>query len=573
MLDYAIRNGMLVDGSGSPPRVGDIGVRDGRIVIVAGPGGLGEPARRTLEADGLLVTPGFVDPHTHYDAQLCWDGAATPSSLHGVTSVFGGNCGFTLAPLRAEDGDYIRRMMSRVEGMPIAALELGAKWDWESFGEYLDGLEGNTAVNAGFLVGHCALRRYVMGAAAVEREATADETAEMVAVLHRSLEEGGLGLSTTRSSTHSDGDGNPVASRVAGAEELLALCSTVGEHEGTTLEGIVEGCLKGFTEEEADLLAAMSTHANRPLNWNLLNISGRHRERALHQLLPSERARARGGRVVALTMPVQAEMNMSFGSFCALWLIPGWSELLDTDPAERARSLSDPAIRESMLARAKGTPFSRLTRFGAYRIGDTISPRNKVFEGRLVEEIAAEKGTDPFACLAEIVIEDGFKTVLWPLPADDGPDDWALRAELWEHPDVMLGGSDAGAHLDRMLGSSYPTRFLADTLRGRKLVALERAVQLITDVPARLLGLRDRGRLAVGSFADIVVLDGESVDSEPARRVYDLPGDSLRLTAGSRGVVRVLVNGQESIVDGEPTGARAGRLLRSGRDTYTVAAG
>jgi N-acyl-D-aspartate/D-glutamate deacylase len=573
MLDYAITNGMLVDGSGSPPRVGDIGVRDGRIVIVAGPGGLGEPARRTLEADGLLVTPGFVDPHTHYDAQLCWDGAATPSSLHGVTSVFGGNCGFTLAPLRAEDGDYIRRMMSRVEGMPIAALELGAKWDWESFGEYLDGLEGNTAVNAGFLVGHCALRRYVMGAAAVEREATADETAEMVAVLHRSLEQGGLGLSTTRSSTHSDGDGNPVASRVAGAEELLALCSAVGEHEGTTLEGIVEGCLKGFTEEEADLLAAMSARANRPLNWNLLNISGRHRERALHQLLPSERARARGGRVVALTMPVHAEMNMSFGSFCALWLIPGWSELLDTDPAERARSLSDPAIRESMLARAKGTPFSRLTRFGAYRIGDTISQQNKVFEGRLVEEIAAEKGTDPFACLAEIVIEDGFKTVLWPLPADDGPEDWALRAELWEHPDVMLGGSDAGAHLDRMLGSSYPTRFLADTLRGRKLVPLERAVQLITDVPARLLGLRDRGRLAVGRFADIVVLDGESVDSEPARRVYDLPGDSLRLTAGSRGVVRVLVNGQESIVDGQPTGARAGRLLRSGRDTYTVAAG
>jgi N-acyl-D-aspartate/D-glutamate deacylase len=226
-----------------------------------------------------------------------------------------------------------------------------------------------------------------------------------------------------------------------------------------------------------------------------------------------------------------------------------------------------------MLARAKGTPFSRLTRFGAYRIGDTISQQNKVFEGRLVEEIAAEKGTDPFACLAEIVIEDGFKTVLWPLPADDGPEDWALRAELWEHPDVMLGGSDAGAHLDRMLGSSYPTRFLADTLRGRKLVPLERAVQLITDVPARLLGLRDRGRLAVGSFADIVVLDGESVDSEPARRVYDLPGDSLRLTAGSRGVVRVLVNGQESIVDGQPTGARAGRLLRSGRDTYTVAAG
>jgi N-acyl-D-aspartate/D-glutamate deacylase len=572
MLDYAITNGLLVDGSGSPPAVRDIGVRDGRVAAIAAGGGLDEPSRETLDATGLVVTPGFVDPHTHYDAQLCWDGSATPSSLHGVTSVFGGNCGFTLAPLRAEDGGYIRRMMSRVEGMPIAALELGAKWDWESFGDYLDGLEGKTAVNAGFLVGHCALRRYVMGAAAVEREATADETSAMVALLHRSLDEGGLGLSTTRSSTHSDGDGNPVASRVAGVEELLALCSAVGDHEGTTLEGIVEGCLKGFTEDEADLLASMSAAADRPLNWNLLSISGRHRDRAEHQLLPSERARAAGGRVVALTMPVHAEMNMSFGSFCALWLIPGWSELLDTDPGERARNLADPATREMMLARSKGTPFSRLTHFGAYRIGDTTSPQNKAFEGRLVADIAIERGVDPFACLAEIVIEDGFKTVLWPLPADDGPEDWALRAELWEHPDVLLGGSDAGAHLDRMLGSSYPTRFLADTLRGRKLTSLERAVQLITDLPARLLGLRDRGHLAVGKFADIVVLDPGTVDSEPARRAYDLPGDSLRLTAGSTGIVRVLVNGAETIVDGRPTGARSGRVLRSGRDTYTVAA-
>jgi N-acyl-D-aspartate/D-glutamate deacylase len=571
MLDFAITAGTVVDGTGGAAYRGDLGIRDGRIVALVPAGELDESAGRTIDAEGLVVTPGFVDPHTHYDAQLHWDGAATPSSNHGVTSVIGGNCGFTLAPLRAEDGDYIRRMMARVEGMAIPALELGATWDWESFGDYLASLDGRIALNAGFTVGHCALRRYVMGPAAVERHATPVEIADMRIVLHDSLAAGGLGLSTTRSSTHSDGDGNPVASRLASVNELLSLCEVVGEHEGTFLEGIVEGCLQGFTDEESELLARMSSAAGRPVNWNVLMVSGRHRDRAEHQLTPSTRAREMGGRVVALTMPVHAEMNMSFGSFCALWLIPGWSALLDVDPAERARNLADAAIREHMLQAAKGTPFSRLTRFGGYRIGDTVAPENKQLEGRLVADIAGERGLDPFECLAQIVTADGFKTVLWPLPADDGDEDWALRAELWDRPDVLLGGSDAGAHLDRMLGSSYPTRFLADCLRGRRLVPLERAVKLMTDDPARLFGLRERGVLREGACADVVVFDPETVDSGPARRVYDLPGESMRLTADSIGVNHVLVNGQEVIAGGRPTGALPGRVLRSGLDTESVA--
>jgi N-acyl-D-aspartate/D-glutamate deacylase len=552
VLDIAIRGGTIVDGTGGPPFEGDIGISGGRIVAVVPRGGLQDGAARTIDAGGHLVTPGFVDVHTHYDPQLYWDGAATPSSQHGVTSVVGGNCGFTLAPLRPEDGDYVRRMMARVEGMAIPALERGAPWDWQSFGEYLDGLEGKIAVNAGFTVGHCAVRRYVMGEAAVEREATEDEIGAMVAVLHESIEAGGLGLSTTRSGTHSDGDGNPVASRMAGVDELMALCAAVGDHEGTTLEGIVEGCLKGFTDEESDLLAGMSAAARRPINWNVLTVSGRHRDRAQAQLEPSVRARSAGGRVVAL------------------WLIPGWSALLDVPPEERARNLADPAVRERMLASAKGTPFSRLVHFGDYRIGDTVAPENAPLEGRLVAEIARERGLDPFACLAEIVTADGFKTVLWPLPADDGDEDWALRAELWDHPDVLLGGSDAGAHLDRMLGSSYPTRFLADCLRGRRLVPVERAVQMMTSAPAGLIGLRERGRIAAGYAADLVVIDPAVVDSGPARRVYDLPGGAMRLTAASCGIAHVLVNGAEVVTEGEPTGATPGQVLRSGRDTETV---
>ncbi len=575
MLDYAITGGTVVDGTGAPAYQADIGIKDGRIVEIARAGeagGLSDEAASSFDATGLVVSPGIVDVHTHYDAQLYWDPYATPSNVHGVTTVFGGNCGFTLAPLHAEDGDYTRRMMARVEGMAIPALEQGAPWDWESFGDYLAGLEGRVGVNAGFLVGHCALRRYVMGPDAIEREATEDEVAEMVAVLHDSIAAGGLGLSTTRSSTHMDGDERPVASRLASEDELVALSAAVGEHEGTTLEGIVDGCLRGFSDEEADLLARVSAAANRPINWNVLTVTGRRRDKALHQLLPSKRAREHGGRVIALMMPVHAEMNMSLGTFCALWLIPGWSAIMSLPFEEKAAALRDPAVREEMLGKAKGTPFSRLTHFETYHIGDTGKPANASLEGRMVGDVARERGQDPFECLCEIAIADEFRTVLWPTPGDDGDDDWALRRELWDDPDVMLGGSDAGAHLDRMMGSSYPTRFLADCLRGRRLVPLERAIEMMTDVPARLYGLRQRGRLEPGYFADVFVFDPETVSSGPARRVWDLPGDSLRLTASSTGVRRVLVNGVVTVADGESTGALPGTVLRSGRDTETFAA-
>jgi len=567
VLDYLIK-GTVVDGTGAPARQADVAVRGDRIVAV---GRCDEPAKTTIDASGLLVTPGFVDPHTHYDAQLYWDGYATPSSLHGVTTVIGGNCGFTLAPLKATDADYTRRMMAKVEGMPLQALESGIEWSWETFGQYLDGLEGRIAVNAGFLVGHCALRRYVLGPEASERQSTADEVDTLRGLLRECIAAGGLGLSTSRSSTHNDGDNNPVPSRAASEEELLQLCDVVGELPGTTLEAIVEGCLKGFSEAEVELMAQMSARANRPLNWNVLTVGAGQEERVARQLRPSERAAEVGGRVVALTMPIFADNNMSLGTFCALWLIPGWHDVLSLPKEEKLAKLRDPAVREEMVRAAKGTVFERLADFSNYRIGDTIAPENARFEGRLVPEIASELGVSPAEALIEITSADDFKTVLWPLPVGDSAADWSARAALWERDTVLLGGSDAGAHLDRMLGSPYPTRFLADTLRGRRLVSLERAVQLMTDAPARLFGLVGRGRIAAGGFADLVIVDPDTVDSGPARRVYDLPGDSLRLTSASTGVEWVFVNGRPVIEKGQPAGPLPGKVLRSGRDTETVA--
>jgi N-acyl-D-aspartate/D-glutamate deacylase len=573
MLDHLIKGATVVDGTGAPARVADVGIRDGRIAAI---GTVTEEARTTEDAHGLVLTPGFVDPHTHYDAQLFWDPYATPSLNHGVTTVAAGNCGFTLAPLnpeRPEDADYTRRMMSKVEGMSLVALEEGAPWSWHSFGEYLDALEGRIAVNAGFMVGHCALRRYVMGPDAVGGQPSDRQLAEIVRLLHEAMDAGAWGFSTTQSSTHSDGDGQPVASRHAQPDELLALARAVGEHEGTQIEAIVAGCLDQFSDAEIDLFVELSATAGRPLNWNVLTIDAAVPERVPRQLVASERARKAGGRVVALTMPILTPMNMSLGTFCALNLIPGWGPILGLPVPERIAKLRDPSVRAEMLRRAESKEagvFRRLVNFGRYVIGDTYSAANEGLTGRVVKDIAAERGQDPFTTLVEICAADDLRTVLWPMPTDNDPGSWALRAEAWQHEDVLLGGSDAGAHLDRMCGAPYTTRFLGDCLRGRKLVGLEQAVKMLTDDPARLFGLRERGRIQEGWHADLVLFDPERIDAGKASLVHDLPGDSPRLDSKALGVRAVWVNGVAAIRDDVVTGAVPGRVLRSGRDTETV---
>ncbi|MEU9760215.1 amidohydrolase family protein [Streptomyces sp. NPDC001834] len=576
MLDHLIRGATVVDGTGGPSYRADVGIRNGRIAAVGEPGTLTEEAVTSEDATGLVLAPGFVDPHTHYDAQLFWDPYATPSMNHGVTTVVGGNCGFTLAPLhpgRPEDADYTRRMMARVEGMALAALEEGVDWSWSSFREYLDALEGRIAVNAGFMVGHCALRRHVMGADATGGQPTPAQLDAMLALLHDAMDAGAWGLSTTQSSTHSDGDGKPVASRHALPEELLALARAVGEHEGTQLEAIVAGCLDQFSDEEIDLLVDLTAAAGRPLNWNVLTIDAAVPERVPRQLVPSERARRAGGRIVALTMPILTPMNMSLGTFCALNLIPGWGEILALPVPERVERLRDPATRAEMLRRADSKEagvFRRLADFGRYVIGDTYSAANEGLTGRVVGDIAAERGQDAFHCLVEICANDDLRTVLWPMPTDNDPASWELRRQTWAHEDVLLGGSDAGAHLDRMCGAPYTTRFLGDCLRRRKLVPLEQAVRMLTDDPARLFGLRERGRIEEGFHADLVLFDPERVDAGPATLVHDLPGDSPRLDSRAIGIVSVRVNGVETLRDDKVTGAVPGTVLRSGRDTRTV---
>jgi N-acyl-D-aspartate/D-glutamate deacylase len=573
-MTVTIRGGTVVDGTGAEPVRADVVVVGDRVIAV-GPD-VGEAGADTvIDATGQLVTPGFVDLHTHYDAQLFWDPNASPSPLHGVTTVLGGNCGFSLAPLAPEHADYIARMMARVEGMPLAALRSGLPWDWGSFGEWLGHLDGRIAVNAGFLVGHSTLRRLVMGERAVGGDAAPGDLDAMEAALHAALEEGALGFSTSQVHTHNDGDGQPVPSRSADRREMERLAAAVRGHEGTTVELIVAGCLNGFTEDEVDFLAEMSLLADRPVNWNVLGVSAMNPDGASSQLAAGTAAAARGATVLALTLPHTMQIRLSFEHGAILDGLPGWREVFALPVDERMVALSDPETRRRLDAGSQSEEAGILRHLAVWDrliFEETFAPENAGLEGRSVGDVARERNLEPFDALLDVVVADRLRTGLRP-PIGETEADWVLRAKTWQDPRAIVGGSDAGAHLDTMCGAIYSTSMLGDGVRARGLLTWEQAVRQLTDIPARLYGLRDRGRLVPGAFADIVVFDPTTIGHGPVRTRDDLPGGASRLYAEAVGVNHVLVNGTEIVRRGAFTGAVPGRVLRSGADTDTVHAG
>jgi N-acyl-D-aspartate/D-glutamate deacylase len=576
MVDLSIERGYVVDGTGGPGRVADVAVHDGRIVSLNEPGQGDEPAARRIDATGLVVAPGFVDIHTHYDAQLFWDPYATPSPLHGVTTVIGGNCGFSLAPAGPDHADYLTRMLARVEGMPLDALRAGLDWGWTSFGDWLDRLDGRLGVNAGFLVGHSALRRAVMGEDATGSTADARQVTAMQRLLHSSLAAGAFGLSSSQAPTHNDGAGDPVPSRSADPSELLALAATVRDQPGTTLELILAGCLNRFSDEEIDLMASMSMAADRPLNWNVLAVTALDPEGWQHQLHASDVARQRGAHVVALTMPHLMRIRLSFLSGFVLDALPGWGDVISLPVPERLVALRDPDVRRRLDAGAHSPEagvLAGLANWKVLEVAEAFAPQNTAYEGRNIGDIAGELDRDPFDVLLDIVCADELRTGLRPPAFGDNDQDWAERARAWHDDRTIIGASDAGAHLDMMCGAVYSTSLLGDGVRERQLIRLEEAVRQLTSVPARLYGLRDRGVLSEGARADIVVFDPTAIAHGPERTRNDLPGGASRLYADADGVEHVLVNGTEIVRRGELTGARPGQLLRSGRDTTTVRAG
>ena len=567
MFDVVIRNGLVIDGTGAPGQVADVALNDGRIAAV---GEVSESGAREIDAKGLVVAPGFVDIHTHFDAQVFWDTTLSPSPLHGVTTVISGNCGFTIAPLEPEHGDYMMQMLARVEGMPLTSLQQGVPWNWRTFGEYLDAIDGSLMPNAGFLVGHSALRRTVMGERSVGEFASEDELKAMKELLAESIEAGGLGFSSSWAKTHNDADGDAVPSRHASQRELVELCAVLKDSPAVALEFIPT--IERFDDEVYQLLTDMSVAADKPLNWNVIFVNARQADLIEEKLQASDFAAQQGGRVIALTAPMPAESRLSFESGFLLDTLHGWLEPMALSNQQKLELLSDPERRNKLNEDAqKPSAFRGVARWERLTVGEVSKQDLKHLEGRTIGDIAEELGKTPWETLCEIVVEDDLKTGLYPPAAGDNEESWALRQQLWNDERCLIGASDAGAHLDFLATFNYSTYLLA-AARDRNLLSLESAVQKLTDVPARLYGLKDRGRIEDGWCADLVVFDPDKVAPADIEVREDLPGGAWRLYSEAIGVHHVFINGEQAVLDGQFTDARPGTLLRSGRDTEPVTA-
>ena len=454
--------------------------------------------------------------------------------------------------------------------MPLASLQQGVPWNWRTFGEYLDAIDGSLMPNAGFLVGHSALRRTVMGERSVGEFSSDDELTAMKELLAESIAAGGLGFSSSWAKTHNDAAGDAVPSRHASETELVELCSVLKDTAAVALEFIPT--IERFDDEVYQLLTDMSVAADRPLNWNVIFANARQADVIQEKLRASDFAAEQGGRVIALTAPMPAESRLSFESGFLLDTLHGWSEPMALSNKEKLALLSDPERRSELNENAqKPSAFRGVARWERLTVGEVAKQDLKHLEGRSIGDIAEELGKTPWEALCEIVVEDDLKTGLYPPAAGDNEESWALRQDLWNDERCLIGASDAGAHLDFLATFNYSTYLLA-AARDRNLLSLESAVQKLTDAPARLYGLKDRGRIEEGWCADLVIFDANKVAPAEIEVREDLPGGAWRLYSEAIGVHHVFINGEQAVLDGQFTDARPGTLLRSGRDTESVTA-
>ncbi|WP_420638205.1 N-acyl-D-amino-acid deacylase family protein [Candidatus Poriferisocius sp.] len=569
MFDTIITGGDIIDGTGSPRYRADLGLRDGRIATI---GDLSAAqAADTVDATGKAVCPGFIDVHTHLDAQVFWDTTLSPSPLHGVTSVIGGNCGFTIAPLsdNPADGEYLMHMLARVEGMPLESLQEGVPWNWRSTAEYFDAFDGTLSINTAFKVGHSALRRVVMGEDCVRREATPEELEEMKSLLRAGLEAGALGFSSSWARTHNDPFGNMVPSRYAGRHELVELARVCSEFEGTSLELIP--CVGPFDDDAISLMTDMSVAAQTQLNWNVMTVGAANLDDCYAKLRASDHARAHGGKVVALTVPMAFSVRLSMAGGFVLDALPEWESAMLAPPAEKLALLSDQAERDRLAGlAAQPGPLQGVADWSTKIIFDTFAPENEQYEGRTVGEIAEDEGKTPFDALCDIVVADELRTSFGTAPPVSSPEDWKARMEIWRDGRAVIGASDAGAHLDLFMTANYATTMLGQCMREQGLISTEEAVHLMTDVQARLYGLRERGQLQEGWHGDVVVMDETRVGARPLTTLADLPAGAPRLYGEADGIDHVFCNGAEIVRHGQFTDARPGKHLRSGSDTRQV---
>jgi N-acyl-D-amino-acid deacylase len=542
--DLVIRGGTVVDGTGAPGVRADVAITDGKVSEI----GSGLDGERTLDAGGHVVAPGFIDIHTHYDAQIFWDPALSPSCYHGVTTVVAGNCGFSIAPTRPEHREVIARTLENVEDMNVASLAAGIPWDFSTFPEYLASVERRgTGLNYAAYIGHTALRLFVMGDAAYERVATPDEVARMQAVLREAMLAGAAGLATSFAITHRGVDGKPIPSRFADRAEFEALLDTMRE-VGRGLVAIAPGEQCGIPD-----MYELQPRAGVPFTYGALLTSpaGTHRM----QVELNRAGWAKGAKVWPQVTPRPLKFAYTLAEPFPVNTNPEFAALMAQSGEERRGAYMDPAWRERVQKIWGDNPGFSVPRWNTYSIDE--SPAHPELAGRTLLDIAAERGAEPFDTMIDLALEEpdlGLR-VGCVLFNDDTDEVGSLLTE--EH--CTIGLSDAGAHVGQLCDAPQATDFLGNWVRDRDLMPIETAVRKLTGVQADLLGLTDRGYLAPGNWADVVVFDPATVAPGPIRRVRDFPADAERLTADQPvGVRHVVVNGTPIQVDGTPTGAASG---------------
>ncbi|HTO52904.1 MAG TPA: amidohydrolase family protein [Myxococcota bacterium] len=554
-LDLAIRGGTVVDGTGAPARRADVGIRAGKLAEI---GKLSGRAARELDASGCVVAPGFVDIHTHYDAQIFWDRMLTISPWHGVTSVVMGNCGFGVAPTRPDHRDLIMRTLENVEGMSLDALRagIGPDWPFETFPEYLDALEARgSAINVGALVGHTPVRLYVMGEQATEREASEDEIAQMERIVAEAVRAGAIGFATSKSATHVGYEGRPVPSRAASLGEIERLAATLG----AAGKGIVQATIgRGFFTRE---LGELARKIGRPVSWTAL-LAGALGPDGHRKVLDDHQALQRQG-VAVYPQVACRPLNFEFQ-----WKAPFPFESMQlfqpvsrADFAGKKKIYADPQFRAALRARGElGGLAARWenTVVASYAPDPSLEERNVV-------ELAAERGVHP----VDLVLDMGLETELEARfrIAIMNTDEEAVR-ELLSHPAVVLGLSDAGAHASQLCDGCFSTHLLSHWVREKQALTLEQGVRLLSSRSAEVFGIADRGRLETGLAGDVAIFDPDTVGCSPLRRVHDLPAGQDRLIADASGMRAVVVNGVVLREDGrdslDPSGPLPGRVLRGG---------
>lgn len=554
MNDLLIRGARLADGSGNPLRRADVAVRHGRIAEI---GRIADPAAETIEADGLVLAPGVVDVHTHYDAQLTWDSSASPSPELGVTTVVIGNCGFGIAPAPPAQRDAIARNLSEVEGMSLTALETGIDWSFESFADYLGLLRRKGShPNVGVFVGHSTLRSVVLGDEASERAATPEEVADMRRLVLEALQAGAIGFASSQSLSHRGYGGVPMPSRLADEDELRSLVGALGE-AGRGIFQMTAG--PGTT---VPFLESLAVDTGRPIIFSGLLHNEQFPERCPAMLDECVAAQRRGNRVHAQVSCQPLSMDFSLANAYPLQSLEVWADLRGADAAAVARAIGDPAFRDA-FRRQLATPTKGKLFYGDWHrveVAQAATPAYRDAEGAQVDRLAAAQGVDPVDLFFDMALAEDLGTVFSAklLNADEDAVEPLLR-----HEASVISMSDAGAHLMFMCDAGYALHLFGHWVRERQAFPLEEAVRQVTSLPADVYGIAGRGRVDVGAHADLLLFDADTVAASRPRRVWDLPGGDSRLVRDAVGVHGVWVNGVKvAAADGRRDPGRApGRIL------------